>query len=217
MSINIVYNDDYINIMSKMKDNEVSLAITDPPYGQGQSLLNFRYKDNQKYNNVAPSKDYFEELFRISRNQIIWGGNYFTDKLYVSKGWVCWYKHNPVDNFSDFELAWSSFQKPTKLIDLICYGAMHPDGKTIHPSQKPVALYKWILKNYAKKGDKIFDSHVGSGSLRIAAYELGFDFEGCELDADYWQAQEERFKLEKAKIDGEFYLPENEQNLFNNI
>ena len=215
--MNIVYNEDCMITMDRLKefkDRDI-LAICDPEYGDGENQLNFRYKNKKQYINKAPDKKYFEELFRISKNQIIWGGNYFTNKLPISKGWICWYKHQPVDNFSDFELAWSSFKIPTKLIDLPCYGFNHPDGKTIHCSQKPIALYRWLLQNYAKPNNLIFDSHVGSGSSRIACYELGFDFVGCEIDKDYWNDQEKRFKLEKAKIDNKFYLPEDERNLFN--
>ena len=144
-----------------------------------------------KWDNVIPSKDYFKELFRVSKQQIIWGGNYFTGYLPANNNWIVWHKMNDGVSFSMCELAWTNFDdKNVKLFKL--YQNRRP-GR-IHPTQKPVALYKWLLKNYAQPGWKIFDSHVGSGSSRIACYDMGFDFVGCELDSDYWQAQEERYK-----------------------
>ena len=123
-----------------------------------------------------PSEDYFRELERVSKNRIIWGGNYF--QLPPTRGILCWDKMQPWENFSQFELAWTSF-----------------DFK-IHPTQKPIALYHWVLKKFAKQGDKILDTHLGSGSSRIAAYKMGFDFYATEIDKDYFQAQEKRFKKE---------------------
>jgi site-specific DNA-methyltransferase (adenine-specific) len=133
-------------------------------------------------------------MFRISKNQVIWGANYFTKYLPKSMGWIVWDKGQHGLSMSDGELAFSSFERALR-INTINRGALAREG-TIHPTQKPIALYAWILKNYAHEGDKIFDPFLGSGSSRIAAYKLGFDFVGCELDKDYYEAQEERFKKE---------------------
>jgi len=200
--------------MQTLPDKYFDLSIIDTPYGlerfkHGGSVINKYGNEHGIWNNVKPDKKYFDELFRISKNQIIWGANNF--ELPTSEYFIIWDKQNSFDlSFAMCEMAWTNIKKPAKIF---YYNSMQLDR--IHPTQKPVALYRWLLQNYAKPNDKIFDSHVGSGSSRIACYELGFDFIGTELDADYWQAQEERFKLEKAKIDNKFYLPENESNLFN--
>lgn len=138
-----------------------------------------------------PPQLYFDELFRISRNQVIWGGNYF--HLPPSRGIVCWDKVQPWDNFSQFELAWTSFDCPASIVRLSSRGGANKEEK-IHPTQKPVKLYQWILGKFAKTGDKILDTHLGSGSSRIAAYKMGFDFYATEIDKEYFDAQERRFK-----------------------
>lgn len=186
--------------MKSFEDKFFDLAVVDPPYGGGQKY-NFRFRDengSDGYENVAPDKAYFDELFRVSKNQIIWGGNYFTDKIPPNRCWITWIKHQPVTDFSNFELAWTSFDAVSRYIDLASYGFRHPDKaygkeKTIHPTQKPVILYAELLKRYAKPGYKIIDTHLGSGSSRIAAYNAGLDFWGYEIDPDYYNAQEQRF------------------------
>ncbi len=241
---NLVYNCDCMDFMKDIPNNYYDLAITDPPYGINY-MNNFSTKlcdplPNRKafikrgfYKKLEkdeiPKKEYFEELFRISKNQIIWGGNYFINFLYNSKGIIIWDKENKLPSYADGEMAWTSFKKPLKIFYFLWDGFKQAqyEGKNspvqgnhkikelrIHPTQKPIALYRWLLKNYAKKGNKIFDSHVGSGSIRCACYELGFDFEGCEIDKDYWKAQEERFKLFKAKTDNKFFIPDKENLLF---
>ena len=198
---------DCMEYMKTVPDKYYELAIVDPPYGIGFGEFNRTNKDANgnrfkanKYKNgewdiSIPDDKYFEELIRISKNQIVWGGNYFPYLWQKGcKGFIFWYKQNPVNNFSDGELAYTSFDKVAKCFNYQYYGNINSEKYRIHPTQKPVALYKWLLKNYAKPGDKIFDSHVGSGSSRIACYDMGFDFMGCELDPDYWKAQEERFK-----------------------
>lgn len=140
-----------------------------------------------------PSKVYFDELFRVSKGQIIWGGNYF--HLPPTRGILCWDKVQPWENFSQFELAWTSFDCPAAIIHLSNTGGANKETK-IHPTQKPVSLYYWLIKKFAKPGNKIFDSHLGSGSSRIAAYKLGFDFYGTEIDKYYFDAQEKRFREE---------------------
>lgn len=184
--ISDVKNIDCLEGMAKFPDKFFDLAIVDPPYGMPKDSTHCRGKlKNRIMNNggvekwdVPPTKEYFGELFRVSKNQIIWGGNYFA--LPGSRGFVIWDKEQPFENFSAAEYAWISFQTVSKIFRL-------PTTRTgdiikIHPTQKPVALYKWVLTNYAKPGDKILDTHLGSGSSRIAAHDLGFDFwVGCIL------------------------------------
>lgn len=158
-----------------------------------------------------PGKEYFDELFRVSKNQVIWGGNYFD--LPPTRGIVCWDKLQPWENFSQFELAWTSFDRPAAIIRLSNTGGADKEVK-IHPTQKPVALYHWILKKFANLGDRILDTHLGSGSSRIAAYKMGFDFYATEIDKEYFDAQEERFRRE---CPGEIATPKGilkQQSLF---
>ena len=205
-----VYNCDNMELMAKYPDNHFELAIVDPPYGigfgdfnrtnktpSGKRVKADKYK-NSNWDNAIPNDDFFKELFRVSKNQIIWGGNYFP---YLWKngcrGFIFWHKGNPVPNFSDGELAWTSFDKVAKQFNFKYYGNLEGSTcaeKKIHPTQKPVALYKWLLSRYAKEGDKILDTHLGSGSSRIAAQEMKFDFVGCELDKDYFEAAEFRYQ-----------------------
>ena len=151
-----------------------------------------KYGTKVSHWDFAPSQEYFDELFRVSRNQIIWGGNYFS--LPGTRCFLVWRKLTISENFSMAmaEYAWTSFNENAKVFEYAPQNAA--DGVRIHPTQKPVDLYKWILCRYAKKGDRILDTHLGSGSSRIAAYELGFDFYGCEKDPDYFMKQEKRFK-----------------------
>lgn len=211
--MNIVHLIDCMEYMKTVPDKYYELAIVDPPYGIGESGGVFRDRKGgghrvlakKSWDTSTPDKVYFDELIRISENQIIFGGNYFTDKLPVSRCWIYWSKMMGGD-FSDGELAWTSFDKVLKEFKFC--NKYH--GK-IHPTQKPIALYKWLLKNYAKPNDKIFDSHVGSGSIRIACHDMGFDFTGCELDPDYWKAQEERFK--SHTMQGDLFAPQEIQQI----
>ena len=215
---NIVHNCDNMEFMKDIPDNYYELAIVDPPYGininnnmgrrSGDKHSNYK---NIEWDNKTPDKNYFNELFRISKNQIIWGGNYFTKHLEPVNSWILWHKMNDGVSFSMVEMAWTNLNINTKLFTL-----MNRQLDRIHPTQKPVALYKWLLQNYAKPGDKIFDSHVGSGSIRIACHELGFDFDGCELDKDYYEAQEKRYFEWKKKFNNEFYI-DNKNGLFKGI
>lgn len=212
--MNIVHLIDNMEFMATCKDNQFDLAIADPPYGIGEDgkknhsrgKLAVATKYIQKeWDKETPAQEYFNELKRISKNQIIWGGNYFIDKIKTpTMGWIFWDKQMSSD-FSDGELAYTSFNKALRRYTFTWNGMMQGDMKhkehRIHPTQKPVALYKWLLQNYAKPGQAIFDSHVGSGSIRIACYDMGFDFVGCEIDEDYWMAQEERFKNHTDQID----------------
>lgn len=203
MPISEVYNEDCMTGMARYPDGYFHLAVADPPYGGGQHF-NFRFGVGDRiYRNDKPDREYFKQIFRVSKNQIVWGGNYFSDMLPVSRGWIVWTKQSPLDNFSDFELAWTSFDRVSKQIDLESSGFRHADKRngetTIHPTQKPIALYKWLLTNYAKPGDRILDTHLGSGSSRIAAYDMGFDFVGFELDFEYFQAMQKRFETHISK------------------
>lgn len=198
-------NIDCMEFMASCKDKEFELALVDPPYGGGQHF-NFRYgTGEQVYENHKPATEYWSELFRVSQNQIVWGGNYFTTNLPENRCWISWYKGNPLTNsFSDFELAWTSFNQTSSAVKIESYGFRHADKRltgepTIHPTQKPVALYKWLLTKYAKAGDKILDTHLGSGSSAIAAYDYGFDFTGMEIDKDYYEAAVKRFTTHKSQ------------------
>lgn len=196
-----VFNIDCMEYMRSVPDKHFALAIVDPPYGlskkstQGAGKLKNRTLNRSTIQqwDVRPGKEYFDELFRISENQIIWGGNYF--ELPPTRCFVCWDKQQVWENFSQCELAWTSFDKPAKHITISNRGA-HIDHVHWHPTAKPVELYAYLLKTFAVGGGKIFDSHLGSGSSRIAAYKMGFDFVGCEIDPTYFQLSEERFQHE---------------------
>ena len=202
MSTN-VYNIDCMKGMVEYPDKYFDLAIVDPPYGIGNKLVDGGGTRKAKFDNnrnsvkwdQLPKKEYFIELFRVSKNQVIWGSNYFN--LPTTRCNIIWDK---IQDFtgSDFELAWTSFDKASKAFRMSRVEA-YSTGK-IHPTQKPIALYKWLLDKYAKEGDKILDTHIGSGSSRIAAYDYGFDFIGFELDKDYFEAQEKRFNNHKQQL-----------------
>lgn len=197
-----VFNMDCIEGMKQYPDKYFELAIVDPPYGinasKGVGLHSRRKFDkaNKDWDNKIPNKIYFDELFRVSKNQIICGANYFIEFLYSSKSFICWVKNNPAPNFAEAEFIWTSLDINGKVFDnkRQIQHQIGMEGGSIHPTQKPIALYKWLLINYAKEGDKILDTHLGSGSSRIATYDLGFDFTGFELDEDYFKASEKRFK-----------------------
>ena len=211
---NIVHLTDCMEFMKGLPDNAYDLAIVDPPYGIGVKGANpipnksgdlcHEYDHSKEWDNSIPSPEYFVGLRRISVNQIIWGGNYFLDYLGYCKAPIIWDKENWGSMYADGELAWTSGGLPRnlKIFRHQWWGAVKASerGATkYHPTQKPIALYKWLLQNYAKPGQTIFDSHVGSGSIRIACHNLGFDFEGCEIDADYYAAQEARYKTHAAQ------------------
>jgi len=195
-----------MELMSRYPDGYFELAIVDPPYGYGDKktdILNFRQKEQHREWNIAPNEIYFKELFRVSKNQIIWGGNYFPFIWgFGGRCFIYWHKGNPVPNFADGELAWTSFNKNAKQFDYRYYGNLEGNtstGTKFHPTQKPVALYEWLLMNYAKEGDKILDTHLGSGSIAIACHNLGFDLTACELDPEYYEAAIKRIENHKAQ------------------
>ena len=200
-------NEDNMIMMARYPDDYFDLAIIDPPYGIGFGAFNRtnkasdgtrikadKYK-NSDWDNGIPTEEYFKELFRVSKNQIVWGGNYFN--LPPNQNFIFWYKQNPVSNFSDGEYAWTSFKKPALCFDYRYYGNLEGNtsaSKKYHPTQKPIKLYEWTLTNYAKEGDKILDTHRGSASLDIACHNLGFDLVTCELDTDYFNDGNKRLK-----------------------
>jgi len=188
---------DCMEAMSKMKDNAYDLAIVDPPYGIGISSNSFRQKHKKcGWDSEIPTDQYFKQIQRVSKNQIIWGGNYFD--LSPSQGFVVWDKKQP-HNFSSAmcEMAWMSFQKPAKIFRMHVVTA---ESNKIHPTQKPVALYKWLLKNYAKEGDKILDTHLGSGSIAIACYDGGFSLDAWEIDKEYHAAAVDRYNTHISQL-----------------
>jgi len=204
-----VYLEDCITGMKRYPDNHFDLAIVDPPYGLGDRLVKGGAKggmgslrkladDKVEHWDIAPNKEYFDELKRVSKNQIIWGGNYFLDYLGATDGFLVWDKMNGTNPMADAELAWKSSQGTTRMFRMHHFSAGY--GDKIHPTQKPVKLYEWILDRYAKPNDKILDTHLGSGSSRIAAYKGGFDFVGFEIDEEYYKAQERRFKDFTAQL-----------------
>ena len=211
MSLTIT-NEDNMELMARYPDKYFDLAIVDPPYGIGFSdyerggsgiKTQKRHTKNGKkqWDTHIPTQEYFDELFRVSKNQIIWGGNYFP-QLWLNgcKGFIFWYKHQPVNNFAKGEFAWTSFNIPAQCFDYMYYGNINRDLVQLHPTQKPIKLYRWLLQNYAKPNDKILDTHLGSGSIAIACHDLGFDLTACELDTDYFNAAMKRINDHKKQL-----------------
>ena len=216
----VVYNEDCVEGLKRFSDNHFDLAIVDPPYGihtkisvgggkHTKSTVNFHNKYNEKkWDKHTPTDEYFEQLFRVSKNQIIWGGNYFS--LPPTRGIICWDKMKQVPNFSQWEMAWTSFDKVALIFKYMWHGnycgfdqnitLKHTSINLIHPTQKPEPLYDWLLSTYAKKGDKILDTHLGSGSSRISANKAGFNFVGFEIDQEYYEKQEKRFNDFKSQL-----------------
>ena len=192
-------NMDCMTYMKGCADNAFDLACVDPPYGIGISSNPVRQQHEKKnWDSAIPNKTYFDELKRVSKNQIIWGGNYFLDYLGATQGFLIWDKVQPHDfSLAMCEMAWSSIQKPAK----IWKRSVLAEGFKIHPTQKPVNLYEWLLTNYADPSQRILDTHLGSGSSAIAAHYFGCDFVGIEIDADYYKAACERFDKETAQLD----------------
>ncbi len=206
-----LHRGDCLEAMRAMRDNQFELAIVDPPYGETCKLTGGKAakdgyaeywdKITEKGNwNIAPPVEYFAELFRVSKNQIIWGANHYPQHLRPSSGWIFWDKGQRDFSFSDGELAFSSFGIKLKAIT-IHRAELHRESRS-HPCQKPVKLYKWLLDNYAREGDTILDTHLGSGSIAIACHDLGFDLVGYELDEDYYAAACAR--LDKHRSQGQF-------------
>jgi site-specific DNA-methyltransferase (adenine-specific) len=203
-----IKNMDCMLAIKSMEDNEFDLAIVDPPYGIGAAkqidLGNSNIKQKHKtkdWDNKIPPIEYYVELQRVSKNQIIWGGNYFLDYLGATRCFLVWDKQNGNNNLADCELAWTSFNTSVRMYrGHIFKGIGNTNYNPIHPTQKPVRLYQWILSKYAKKGDKILDTHLGSGSIAIACHDLGIDLEGYELDKEYYQGALARLKNHQKQL-----------------
>ena len=210
-----ITNECNMELMSRYEDNHFDLAIVDPPYGidVGKQRINSERKTAKWHNpteykyktfddSKIPTKEYFDELKRVSKNQIIWGANYFVEHLKPSKGWIVWNKKADIkEHLSMAELAWSSFDKKCNMYDHLWAGFKKKyQIKRIHPTEKPKELYEWLLMNYAKEGDKILDTHLGSGSIAIACHNLKYDLTACELDKEYFDAAMKRIEKHKQQL-----------------
>jgi len=210
-----ITNEDNMSLMARYPDKYFELAIVDPPYGIGESLKKRENTTSDKWkaptkkihspkdwDKSSPDKSYFDELIRVSKNQIVWGGNHFIENIpnANSSCWIVWDKKNGESDFADCELAWTSFDKAVRKFEWLWNGFQKQRPETrFHPTQKPVALYKWLLHNYAKQGDKILDTHLGSGSIAIACHDYGFDLTACELDKEYFDAAMKRIQNHTAQ------------------
>jgi site-specific DNA-methyltransferase (adenine-specific) len=211
-----LYNCDCMELMKTFTDNQFDLAIVDPPYGidaaetfggekrkSGNGVAMKTAFEKKNWDSEIPTKEYFDELKRVSKNQIIWGANYMTTYLPPSMGWIVWDKDNGTTKFSDCELAYSSFDRALRKFKYMWNGMLQENMKNkeirIHPTQKPVQLYQWILDNYAEQGQSILDTHLGSGSIAIACNDMGFNLTACELDKDYFEAACQRIKRESQQ------------------
>jgi len=205
-----ITNEDNIELMARYPDKYFDIAIVDPPYGIGAGSKKFInrntankkaeyfYKDNDW--DVKPNREYFIELGRVSKKYIIWGGNYFTDMIPPSRCFIVWDKKTGDNSYADCELALTNIDSNAKIFTKFWLGAHANNGtERIHPTEKPIVLYEFLLMNYAKEGDKILDTHLGSGSIAIACHNLGFDLTSCELDKDYYDAAIKRIKNHTAQ------------------
>jgi site-specific DNA-methyltransferase (adenine-specific) len=202
-------NECNMQVMARYPDKYFDLAIVDPPYGINVNMNAGRKKDTKskkrsvkKWDNETPSAEYWQELFRVSKHQIVWGGNYMTDYLPVKMGWIFWDKCvAPGCSFSDGELAWTSFNGALKKAVIPYSGFIGMEGEKFHPTTKPSQLYKWLLKHYATPDMKLLDTHLGSMSSVIAAYDFGIsEFVGCEIDAEYFEKGKARFEQHKKQL-----------------
>lgn len=215
MELNRIVLADNMDVMKEIPDKYFELAIVDPPYGieedgrnnhtRGLLCKSKDYRKNVQYDNEAPSREYFAELLRVSKNQIIWGANHFISNIpFDSSCWIVWDKDNGETDFADCELAWTSFETAVRKFKWRWQGMLQQDMKNkqvrIHPNEKPIALYKWLLKNYAKPGDKILDTHAGSCSSVIACLEMGFDYLAIEKDAEYHAAACKRVEQYRSQL-----------------
>lgn len=216
MPVSEVFNLDCMEGMAKYPDKYFDLAVVDPPYGISEDGHKGIQRGSKGYRKAyrrffggdkkPPDRAYFEELKRVSKNQIIFGANHFIENIpgANSSCWIVWDKQNGATDFADCELAYTSFKTAVRIFRFRWNGFMQGDMKNrenrIHPTQKPVALYSWIFEKYAKPGDKILDTHLGSGSSRIAAYRAGLDFIGFELDEYYFTVGNQRFEEETAQM-----------------
>ena len=210
-----IYNEDCLQALKAMEDKQFDLAIVDPPYGIGmdgtigigigkeKGFTRKKEYTKKNWDKEVPSQEYFDELFRVSKNQIVWGANYFTKQLPVIKNYIFWHKKGQSvdDKFNDGEMAFASLGR-TRMIDIWWngVGVINSGENKIHPTQKPVKLYKWLLENYAKKDWKILDTHLGSGSIAIACWDMGYDLTAYEVDKEYYDNACKRLKTHKAQL-----------------
>ena len=204
-----LYNEDCLQAMKAMQDKQFDLAIVDPPYGIDLANMNMGAGKSKKASKIenrkwkpkdwdknTPTKEYFDELFRVSKNQIVWGGNYF--ELPPCYGYVIWDKEIPEGlSFSDCEMAWHSFKKAARMFR---YSAYLDKKSKFHPTQKPVKLYKWLLDKYAEKGQTVLDTHLGSGSIAVACWDMGFDLTAYEIDKEYYDKACKRFEQHSKQM-----------------
>jgi site-specific DNA-methyltransferase (adenine-specific) len=219
-----ITNEDNMQLMARYPDKYFDLAIVDPPYGIGEDgskngsrsklAKSKNYKSFAGFDKEPPTKEYFDELVRVSKNQIIWGANHFISRIpFDSSCWIVWDKVNGENDFADCELAWTSFKTAVRQLRFMWHGFMQgadfnggmqgnkkQNEKRIHPTQKPIALYKWILDRYAKPGYKILDTHIGSGSIAIACHDYGFELTACELDEEYFNLTVERINNHVSQL-----------------
>jgi len=195
-----VHLEDCVNSLKRFNDKHFDIAVVDPPYGIGANKMQLGngkkriYRGEADWDNAIPTAEYWEQLFRVSKNQIVWGGNYMTEYLKPTGAWLFWDKGTGDNDFADGELAWTSYGGALRKITKSWVGANAKDGlERIHPTQKPIYLYEWIFKRFAKEGDLILDTHLGSGSSRIAAHKAKLNFIGYEIDKGYYDKQEKRF------------------------
>ena len=205
-----ITNEDNMLLMARFPDNYFDLAIVDPPYGigadkaqnsGGEKFGYKKYKDSD-WDSSIPSKEFFIELQRVSKNQIIWGGNYMTEYLPPSMGWIIWDKGQRGFSLADGEMAWTSFNKAMRIFEFSRAGCIKSNNTMIekfHPTAKPFELYKYCLDKYAKEGDKILDTHLGSGSIAIACHDYGFELTACELDKEYFDKAMQRINNHVAQ------------------
>lgn len=195
-------NIDCMEYMASLPDNAFDLAICDPPYGinmgKSNSGTGWITREDKEWDKEIPDSEYFKELFRVSKNQIIWGGNYFTHELPPSMGWIFWDKGQRDFSLADGELAFTSFDRALRVFTY-SRGKANQDYFKSHPTKKPIDLYKWLLKNYAKPNDKILDTHGGSMSIAIACHQMGFDLTLCEIDKDYYDSGVKRYNEAKKQ------------------
>jgi len=205
-----LHNNDCLEAMKQMDDNHFDLAIVDPPYGIGANKMTLGngkrkvYRGQNDWDANPPSKEYFNELFRVSKNQIIWGANHFIEQFSKNSScWLFWDKGTGANDFADGELAWTSFNGAMRKIFISWVGANAKEKNEIdriHPTQKPVKLYEWILDKYANEGDKILDTHLGSGSIALACHNRGFDLTGFEIDKEYFDNAVERLRVHQSQL-----------------
>ena len=210
-----IYNEDCLQALKAMADKQFDLAIVDPPYGIGmdgtigigigkeKGFTRKKEYTKKNWDKEVPSQEYFDELFRVSKNQIVWGANYFTKQLPVIKNYIFWHKKGQSvdDKFNDGEMAFASLGR-TRMVDIWWngVGVINSGENKIHPTQKPVKLYKWLLENYAKKDWKILDTHLGSGSIAIACWDMGYDLTAYEVDKEYYDNACKRLETHKAQL-----------------